>query len=272
MNNKTFSTELENNIYKIKRINRTNMWLLLLQYVPAIILALIFVLPIVKIDLIFAEENISLLDIFISSSSNETLKGSLASSLGAKFLGVPQENYTNFITSRFMNLDSENFLTLFSQLLSTFLLFLSIFFFVFYLVIRPIVLTIPSIVKSNIEGSLRRADQDTFNSFFYNEREGFCFDFESNKTIRNLFDTKAMKKLFIKWLIGIIIVFGASVFFVCKTLLFISKIEFVSINPIFYIFSILCLTLIFIGIIWEYFYSIKYAHTLSASKSLKQIF
>ena len=86
----------EDRIYKIKRIAKTNMIIKLIQYVPALIMLILMSLPLINVNLIFAEENISILDLFIATKQSENLKDLIACSISAGFLGVPYDTYENF--------------------------------------------------------------------------------------------------------------------------------------------------------------------------------
>ena len=93
VNNSNISSLREDRIYKIKRVAKTNMIIKLIQYVPAIIMLILMSLPLINVNLIFVEENISIFDLFIATNETENFKDLVACSISADLLGVPLDNY-----------------------------------------------------------------------------------------------------------------------------------------------------------------------------------
>jgi len=245
-------------VNSVKRVARINMAFKLIQYVPCFILVLLFVLPLIKVNYLSGQVNVSILDMLISTSATETVKGNVATILSADLCNIPIEKYNNF----FMAL-LEIFASSDVSYIGNLILFFSFFAFVVYLVLRPVIGIIPCLIKANVERSLKRADMETLKQI----RALDFYSIESNHKTAELLKAKG----FIGNLIGFIFLIAVSVYFPCKILTFLYSVESVTVNPIFTIFTILSLSMVIFGQVCSYYYGIKYHYTLRISKLLKGI-
>ena len=276
VNNSNISSLREDRIYKIKRVAKTNMIIKLIQYVPAIIMLILMSLPLINVNLIFVEENISIFDLFIATNHSENFKDLVACSISADFLGVPLDNYKNFFISFFYNItqfavDNSNaeISMLLLSVLHNIILIFCLFIFVFFFIVRGIFKIIPCILSANVENALRLANEETFYRFFCSGYSGFCVDVENESKFSDA--PKSYLKMFIKWLIGMLIVVIAGAYFPYLLLNYLCSLEYVTVSPILTIGFTVSILMIFVGQFIDYFYDIKHAGTLNACKQLKSM-
>lgn len=266
----------EDRIYRIKRVAKTNMIIKLIQYVPALIMLILMSLPLIDVNLIFTEENISILDLFIANKQSENLKDLIACSISADFLGLPYDTYENFFKAFFYtstqvvieNSGSEIAIVLLSMFLN-FVRQFALIVFVFFFIVRGIFKIIPCILSANVENSLRLATDETFNMVFCHGNSRFCVDEENG--IRFSDAPKSYSKLFFKWLIGMLIVVGGGAYFPYLLLNYLYSVEYVTVSPILTIGITISVITIFIGQFIDYYYDIKHTSTLNGCKQLKSI-
>lgn len=273
-NSNNLSSLREDRIYKIKRVAKTNMIIKLIQYVPAIIMLILMSLPLINVNLIFVEENISIFDLFIATNETENFKDLVACSISADFLGVPLDNYKNFFISFFYNItqfaiDNPNaeISMLLLSVLHNFILLFCLFIFIFFFIVRGIFKIIPCILSVNVENALRLANEETFYKVFCSGYYGFCVDVENESKFSDA--PKSYLKMFIKWLIGMLIVVIAGAYFPYSLLNYLCSLKYVTVNPILTIGFTVSILMIFVGQFIDYFYDIKHAGTLNGCKQLK---
>ncbi len=242
----------------VKRIAKINMAFKLMQYIPCLVLILLFILPLIKANFLSEQVNISILDMLISTSTTYTVKGNVATILSADLCNIPIEKYNNF----FMAL-LEIFASSDVSYIGNLILFFSFFAFIIYFVLRSIIGIIPCLIKANVERSLKHTNMETLKQIHALD----FYSIESNHKTAELLKAKG----FIGNLIGFLFLIVVSVYFPCKILAFLYGVESITVNPIFTIFTIISLLMVIFGQVCSYYYGIKYHYTLQISKLLKGI-
>ncbi len=273
----------ETQIYQIKKIAKTNMIFQLMQFIPAFIIILLFCLPLISVDFILFEENISILDMIISTPSSETAKGQCACIVAADFLNVPFDEYKGFyqiFISNVTNIDKGNIPLMILIALHHIaeIIILGVF---FAIILRGVFSIIPCILKASVETKLRLATPETFNTIFIVPQgsvpqsaikafgggvPSFLPELERKMSVKD--------RLKIKRVIGLLfltIVLALGGYFPFKMIFYFISEELITVNPILPILFTLSLASVLIGNIIDTFYETKYALTLLQCSNIKRL-
>ncbi len=277
----------ETQIFQIKRVVFKNNTLCLIQYIAIILIAILFFLPLINIDLVIAEKNISLFDTIIASSKSETLKGQLAYILGSTAFNVPEKMDYNFFLAIIIApvecWDSQNIVkSIFTILWNVFFLF-GFFIFLYYFIIRALFMIIPICLRYDVERYLRYATSETFDKlFFFRDKKlvetpTFIYDYETNleKNYRERFKNRKKFKKDSRHLVGNCIGLSfINVFAACFPLSMIFKVMAVEGVTVHFLlpFLIIALTLcIIVCNILQIIHSRKYMLTIHQTQALKRL-
>ena len=182
----------EKQIFQIKSAVFKNNTLCLIPFIAILLMVILFFIPLIRVDVIIAEEYISLFDILIASSKSESLKGQLAYSLGFEAFGakLPESlDYNIFLAIILPPVecwDSQNVAKSIFTIIYYVFLEWGFVMFCLYFIIRTLIMIIPTCLRYDIERYLRYATPETFNELFFLkdkrlvETPTFICDYEEN--------------------------------------------------------------------------------------------
>ncbi len=274
----------ETQIYQIKKIAKTNMIFQLMQFIPSFVIILIFCLPLISVDLILFEENISILDMIVSTPSSETAKGQCASIVAADFLNIPLDEYKGFyqiFIPNVANMDTGNIPLMILITLRYIAEIIITFSVLFAIILRGVFSIIPCILKANVETKLRLATTETFNTIFMvpqgsvPQRVIAVFNGNVPSFLPELERKMSVKdRLKIKSVIGLLfvtIVLALGGYYPFKLIGYFINEELITLNPILPILFTVSLLSVLIGNVIDTFYGTKYALTLLQCANIKKI-
>lgn len=260
---KYYSTEKERQIYKIKRIARTNLLFKLMKFVSALLIVLLLCLPLIKVDALFVEEKISVLDILLSKGDAETFKGYTASYFAAELFGIAVEDYTNFFNALTLPITTGTFAV--KTMIFNGLVGISIMALVMYAV-ASIFGVIKAIFKACVGGALTLATTEKFNKAFAIEYDKYYFDKEAGESALS---SKSQKKRFVKYLILYILLVALTFIFPYCMYTSLIKDEAVIISKFIPILFVALYACMFFGLIATHLYGEKYSGTLLGCEHIK---
>lgn len=285
-NLQTNNISKENEIFKVKCVAKKDMIFRLLKIVPFLLIALLFTIPFININMFIDEIKISMFDLIFSTKDSETIKGFFASGLMSDYFGLGQ-NYENFIqgmyayfSKRFDNISSINSDFSVRQILQ--FIMASGYFFILnssaivfvVITILSLIFGIKSIFDGNVEASLRGINNQTFEEIFYPEHsrqieknENY---YEVEAKVRSLF-SKSMIKITIHTVIGWIIILFTYLFLPVKIIIFLMNTSLVTVDTTFIVLCVICILTACVFTVVEYRYWLKNASTLDKGKRVKKI-
>jgi len=280
----------EKQIFQIKSVVFKNNTLCLIPFIAILLTVILFFIPLIRVDVIIAEEYISLFDILIASSKSESLKGQLAYSLGFEAFGakLPESlDYNIFLAIILPPVecwDSQNVAKSIFTIIYYVFLEWGFVMFCLYFIIRTLIMIIPTCLRYDIERYLRYATPETFNELFFLkdkrlvETPTFICDYEENfKEIHRerLKTLKASKKNIFYSVVGECIGYTflnvSAIFFPLGIIFKIMTIEGASVNFLLPSLIILFAAIIVVFDILQRVHTRKYPLTLIQSRALKRL-
>lgn len=260
---KYYSTEKERQIYKIKRIARTNLLFKLMKFASTLLIVLLLCLPLIKIDALLVEEKISVLDILLSKGNAETLKGYTASYFAAELFGIPVEEYTNFFNALTLPITTGTFVA--KTMIFNGLIGISIMALVMYAV-ASFFGAILAIIKVFVGGSITLATTEKFNRAFALEYDKYYFDKEATE---KALSSKSQVKRFVKYLILYILLVALIFIFPYSMYTSLIKDEAVIISKFIPVLFAGLYACVLFGLIASHLYSEKYSGTLLGCEHIR---
>lgn len=277
----------EKQIFQIKSVVFKNNTLCLIPFIAILLMVILFFIPLIRVDVIIAEEYISLFDILIASSKSESLKGQLAYALSFEAFGtyfseaLDYNFFTAIIVAPAECWDSQNVAK--SILTIIYYVFLEWGFVVFclYFIIRTLIMIIPTCLRYDIERYVRYATPETFNELFFLkdkrlvETPTFVCDYEENfkKIHRERLKTLKVSKKnsVVGECIGYTFLNLSAIFFPLGLIFKITTIEGVTVNFLLPILMIAFAVCIVVFDILQRVHTRKYPLTLIQSRALKRL-
>lgn len=253
--------EKEKYVVNIKRVAKTYMIFKLIHYIPALFITLLLVLPLINVNFYLVEGNISIFDIFLANSESDAQIGLFTIPLAAEYFGIPLDEYSNFFASFIYSSSFANksIIDCILPFLGHLLPFVSIGIFIIY-VLRAILDIVPSILKSNVEDTLRMASYETLIKYHV------LTIYEKNskqKTFTLLKRNPSYITLFIFFLVPY--------YTILSLIFFLYNLELVTVSPILTILLFPSIILMIIGDFGEELMKLRYHGTLYACKILKKV-